>query len=47
MATGIDGPQIGQYMGVRKQADRTIDGVTFTVFIYGAYNALGVDRLGT
>lgn len=42
MATGIDGPRIGNYMGVRDQFDREINGVRFTVFIYGAYNAFGL-----
>lgn len=40
--TGIDGERIGQYMGIRRKATRVIDGKTFIVAIYGAYNAMGL-----
>lgn len=40
--TGIDGKQIGAYMGIRRQGTRTVNGTTFIVAIYGAYNAMGL-----
>jgi len=41
-AMGIDGPRLGQFMGVRAEHVRNIGGVTYSTIIYGAYNAMGL-----
>lgn len=41
-AVGVDGPRIANYMGVRMQFKRTVDGVTYIVLLYAAYNAFGL-----
>lgn len=40
--TGIDGERISQYMGIRRKGTRVVNGKTFIVAIYGAYNAMGL-----
>ena len=40
--TGVDGERLGQYMGIRRKVTRTVKGQTYTMAIYGAYNALGL-----
>jgi hypothetical protein len=40
--TGVDGPHIANYMGVRQMVKREVFGATYVILIYGAYNAMGL-----
>lgn len=40
--TGVGGPRLGQYVGIRRQFTRQIGPTVFIIAIYGAYDVFGM-----